>query len=96
MKCSFGLKFPALFPLWVLLVERTVGIEIEIAIENQFNTGALDTDFDTDFDFDLDSKPERIDCDHDNDHDNETPGLFKCNDFYAVLWRPDIIIFIIM
>jgi hypothetical protein len=53
MKCSFGLKFPTLFPLRVLRVERTVGIEIEIeiAIENQFNTEALDTDFDTDFDF---------------------------------------------
>jgi hypothetical protein len=54
MKCSFGLKFPALFPLRVLLVERTVGIEIEIEIENQFNTETLD--FDTDFDFDFDSK----------------------------------------
>jgi hypothetical protein len=50
MKCSFGLKFSAPFPLRVLLVERTVGIEI--GIENQFNTAALDTDFDTDFDFD--------------------------------------------
>ena len=50
MKCSFGLKFPALFPLRVPLIERTVGIEIAIAIKNQFNPEALDTDFDFDFD----------------------------------------------